>query len=147
MNEILARLPSFIAHHPLLVGAFAVILLALVALEGSRLFRGFRELTPAGLTQLINRDNALVIDVSAQADFEKAHVPGSRHVAASQFDPENADLKKARELPVAVVSRNGVEAEKAAKRLTRAGFTRVYVLGGGIDAWKRAELPLAKGRN
>ena len=147
MNEILARNPQFIAHHPLLIAAFVVIALALVALEGSRRFRGFRELTPAGLTQLINRDNALVIDVSPQADFEKAHVPGSRHVATDQFDPENKELKKARELPIAVVSRNGAESEKAARRLVKAGFTRVHVLSGGIEAWRRADLPLAKGRN
>ncbi len=147
MNEILARIPQFIAHHPPLVGAFVVIALALIALEGSRRFRGFKELTPAGLTQLINRDNALVIDLSPQTDFEKGHVPGSRHIAQSQFDPENKELKKARELPVAVVSRNGMESEKAARRLVKAGFTRVYVLSGGIEAWRRADLPLARGRN
>ncbi|MER3546731.1 MAG: rhodanese-like domain-containing protein [Rhodanobacteraceae bacterium] len=146
MNEILARLPQFITHHPLLVGTFVVIVLALIALEGSRRFRGFKELTPAGLTQLINRDDALVIDLSPLSDFEKAHVPGSRHIAPSQFDPENKELKKARELPVAVVSRNGVESEKAARRLVKAGFTRVYVLSGGTEAWRRADLPLARGR-
>jgi rhodanese-related sulfurtransferase len=146
LNDILPRIPQFIAHHPLLVGAFIVIVLALIGLEGTRRFRGFKELTPAGLTHLINRNDALVIDISAQADFEKAHVPGSRHVAPSQFDPENKELKKARELPVAIVSRNGVEAEKAARRLVKAGFTRVYTLSGGIDAWRKADLPLAKGR-
>lgn len=146
MNDILPRIPQFITHHPLLVGAFIVIVLALIGLEGSRRFRGFKELTPAGLTQLINRDSALVIDVSALADFEKAHVPGSRHVAPSQFDPENKDLKKARELPVATVCRNGAESAKAARRLVKAGFTRVYTLSGGIDAWRRADLPMAKGR-
>ncbi|HXS72990.1 MAG TPA: rhodanese-like domain-containing protein [Rhodanobacteraceae bacterium] len=147
MNDILPHIPQFIGHHPLLVGAFIVIVLALIGLEGSRHFRGFKELTPAGLTHLINRDDALVVDVSPQADFEKAHVPGSRHVAVSQFDPENKELKKARELPIVTVCRNGAESAKAARRLVKAGFTRVYTLSGGIDAWRRADLPLAKGRN
>lgn len=147
MNEILARAPQFIAHHPLLIAAAVVIILALIGLEGSKHFRGFKELTPAGLTQLINRDNALVVDLSAQADFEKAHVPGSRHVAPSQFDPENKELKKARELPVVTVCRNGAESGKAARRLVKAGFKRVHTLGGGIAAWQRADLPLAKGRS
>lgn len=146
MNEIIAYAPQFIAHHPLLIVAFVMIVLALIGLEGSRHFRGYKELSPAGLTQLINRDNALVIDVSALADYEKAHVPGSRHVPPSQFDPESKDLKKARELPVATVCRNGVESGKAARRLVKAGFARVYTLSGGIAAWQRAELPLAKGR-
>jgi rhodanese-related sulfurtransferase len=147
MNDILPRIPQFIAHHPLLIAAFVVIVLALIGLEGTRRFRGFKELTPAGLTQLINRHEALVIDISAQADFEKAHVPGSRHIAPSQFDPENKELKKVRELPVAIVSRNGMESEKAARRLVKAGFTRVFTLSGGIDGWRKADLPLAKGRN
>lgn len=147
MNDILTRAPQFIAHHPLLIAAFVVIVLALIGLEGSKRFRGFKELTPAGLTHVINRDNALVIDVSALADYEKAHVPGSRHVAPGQFDPENKDLKKARELPVVTVCRNGVESAKAARRLVKAGFTSVYTLSGGTGAWQRADLPLARGRN
>lgn len=146
MNDILPRIPQFIAHHPLLVGAFIVIVLALIGLEGTRRFRGFKELTPAGLTQLINRDDALVIDVSPIADFEKAHVPGSRHIAPSQFDPENKDLAKARDLQVVTVCRNGAESGKAARRLVKAGFTNVATLAGGLDAWRRADLPLAKGK-
>lgn len=146
MHDILLHLPEFIRHHPLLVGAFVLIALALIALEASKLFRGYRELSPAGLTQLINRDNALVIDLSAQADYEKAHIPGSRHVALAQFDPENKELAKVRELPVATVCRNGQTSTTAARRLVKAGFTRVHTLGGGIAAWKQADLPLVRGR-
>jgi len=146
MNDILPRIPQFIAHHPLLIAAFVVIVLALIGLEGTRRFRGFKELTPAGLTQLINRHEALVIDISAQADFEKAHVPGSRHIAPSQFDPENKLLTSAKALPVVVVCRNGQASGDAARRLKKAGFEHVYWLDGGIAAWQQAELPLVKGR-
>jgi rhodanese-related sulfurtransferase len=147
MHELLTRLPQFIGHHVLLVAAFIVIILALIALEVSRQFRGFRELTPGALVQMINRGSPLVIDLSAIADYEKGHITGSKHVAPSQFDPENKDLAKARDLQVVTVCRNGVESAKAARRLVRAGFTNVATLGGGIGAWKQAELPLAKGRN
>ena len=59
--------------------------------------RWLKTLTPAGLTQLINRDTPLIIDLSASADFEKAHVPGAKNVAMSQFDPETQkDLSKAK---------------------------------------------------
>ncbi len=147
MQQTLSRIPEFIGHHFLLVAAFIVILLALIGLEVSRRFRGYRELTPAALVQMINRGSPLVIDLSAIANYEKAHIPGSRHVAPSQFDPENKDLAKAKDLPVVTVCRNGVESGKAARRLVKAGFTHVYTLGGGINAWKQADLPLAKGRN
>lgn len=146
MHEILTRLPAFIAHHILLVIAFIVIILALIGLEVSRKFRGFRELTPGALVQLINRSSPLVIDLSAIADYEKGHITGSRHVAPSQFDPENKDLAKAKDLQVVTVCKNGMESGKAAKRLVKAGFTNVATLAGGLDAWRRADLPLAKGK-
>lgn len=146
MHEFLTRLPQFIGNHLLLVIAFIVIILALIALEVSRQFRGFRELTPGALVQMINRGEPLVIDLSANADFEKGHIAGSRHVAPSQFDPENKDLAKAKALPVITVCRNGMESGKAARRLVKAGFTNVATLAGGLDAWRRADLPLAKGK-
>ncbi len=147
MHEILTRLPHFIANHVLLVATFVVIILALAALEVSRKSRGYRELTPGSLVQMINRGSPLVVDLSAFADFEKGHIMGSKHVAPSQFDPENKDLAKARDLQVVTVCRNGMESGKAAKRLVKAGFSNVATLAGGINAWKQADLPLAKGKN
>ena len=146
MNDILARIPAFVGHNILLVAAFIVIILALIGLEVSRQFRGFRELTPGALVQLINRGEPLVIDLSAVADFEKGHIAGSKHVAPSQFDPENKDLAKAKALQIVTVCKSGAESGKAAKRLVKAGFTNVATLVGGINAWKQADLPLVKGK-
>jgi rhodanese-related sulfurtransferase len=109
------------------------------------LFGKTNELSAAGLTQLINRDNPLLIDISPRENFEKAHIPGARHVAMSQFDPENKSLAKARDLPVVLICRSGMTASGAAKRLVKAGFTRVHVLSGGMQAWNQAQLPVAKG--
>jgi rhodanese-related sulfurtransferase len=146
MNQIVSRIPEFIGHHILLVATFVVIILALIGLEVSRRFRGFRELTPGALVQMINRGEPLVIDLSAIADYEKGHIPGSKHVAPSQFDPESKDLAKAKDLQVVTVCKNGMESGKAAKRLVKAGFSNVATLAGGLDAWRRADLPLAKGK-
>ena len=146
MSDILQHLPEFFGNHPYLCLAFVGLLAAIIASEVERLFSGYKEVTPAGLTQLINRENALVIDLSAPGDFEKGHVPGAKNVAMAQFDPENKELAKVKELPVAVYCRTGATAEQAAKRLVKAGFKRVYVLGGGVASWTQADLPLAKGR-
>jgi rhodanese-related sulfurtransferase len=147
MHEFLTRLPQFIGNHVLLVATLVAIILALIALEISRQFRGYRELTPGTLVQMINRGSPLVVDLSAIADFEKGHILGSKHVAPSQFDPESKDLAKARDLPIVTVCRSGATAAGAARRLVKAGFTNVSTLAGGIEAWKRADLPLTKGRN
>jgi rhodanese-related sulfurtransferase len=147
MPDFLHRLPEFLGNHLYLTLGFVGVLIALAMTELQRFTRGYKALTPAGLTQLVNRDNALLIDVSSQQDFEKGHVPGARHVAMSQFDPESKDLAKAKELPIAVSCRNGQVSAQAAQRLVKAGFSKVYWLEGGIAAWSEAQLPLARGRD
>ncbi|HEX7341416.1 MAG TPA: rhodanese-like domain-containing protein [Rhodanobacteraceae bacterium] len=146
MNEFFHRLPQFVGSHLWLSLLFVILLIAVIVNELMRLMRKYRELTPAGLTLLINREDALVVDLSSYADFEKAHIPGARHVAMSQFDPENKDLAKARELPIVVVCKDGRTSAKAAQRLIKAGFQKVHTLGGGMLSWKQADLPVAKGR-
>jgi rhodanese-related sulfurtransferase len=147
MADILHRLPEFFGNHLYLSLGFVGVLVALITSEAQRFTRGYSGLTPAGLTQLINRENALLIDVSAQADFEKGHIPGARHVALSQFDPENKDLAKVRDAPVAVVCKTGQASAQAAQRLKKAGFSKVFWLEGGLGAWTEAQMPLARGRS
>jgi len=119
---------------------------AIVYTEISRLFRGYKTLRPAELTQLVNSENALVVDLSASNDFEKGHIAGSRNVLPSNFDPDNKLLAGAKSQPVVLVCRTGQASGGAAKRLKKAGFEKVYSLEGGIAAWQQADLPLVKGR-
>ena len=144
MSEFLHRLPEFFSHHTFVVMLFVVILLSLIGNEVARLFRGYRELTPAALTLLINRESPLLVDLSSIQDFDQGHIPGARHVAMSQFDPENKDLAKAKDLPVAVYCKTGATSAQAAARLVKAGFKHVYWLGGGLAAWRQAGLPTAR---
>jgi rhodanese-related sulfurtransferase len=137
---------AFAAQSPILSSIFVVLTVALVYTEVARLFVGYKTVSPAQLTDLINRESALLVDVSAIAEFERGHILGAKHVAMSQFDPENKLLAKAKELPVAVVCRTGQSSSEAAKRLHKAGFTRVYWLNDGLNAWIQADLPLTKGR-
>lgn len=146
MNDFLHKLPEFIGNHVALAALFLILLLALIAMQIAALFSKTRELTPAGLTLLINRESPLLIDLSSIAEFEKMHVPGAKHVAMSQFDPENKDLAKAKELPVVVMDKDGRgNSVKAAQRLIKAGFGKVHTLNGGVLAWHAAQLPVAKG--
>lgn len=146
MNDILHKLPEFIGNHVALAALFVILLVALVATLVMDLFSKTRELTPAGLTGLINRETPLLIDLSSLADFEKMHVPGAKHVAMSQFDPEKKELAKTKDMPVVVMDKDGRgNSVKAAQRLVKAGFTKVHTLGGGVLAWHAAQLPVAKG--
>ncbi|MBB1061740.1 rhodanese-like domain-containing protein [Marilutibacter spongiae] len=142
----LEELLAFAGRHTLLSLGLAGITVALAYTEVARLFRGYKALRPAELTGLINRENALVVDLSSSNDYEKGHIAGSRSVSPSQFDPESKLLAGVKALPVAVVCRNGTASAAAAQRLKKAGFEQVYWLEGGVQAWQQADLPLVKGR-
>lgn len=146
MSEFFHRLPEFVGNHIWLCLLFIILLIAIIVGEMMRLSRKYRELSPGALTLLVNREDALVLDLSSYADYEKAHIPGARHMAMSQFDPENKDLAKVRDLPVVVVCKDGRTSAKAAQRLVKAGFQKVHTLHGGMLTWKHADMPVAKGR-
>jgi len=141
------ELLAFAERNPMLSLALVGLTVAIIYTEIARLFRGFKALRPAELTALINRDNALVVDLSPSGDFEKGHIAGSKSVQLSQFDPENKQLAAAKTLPLVVVCRTGQASADAAKRLKKAGFEQVHWLDGGIAAWQQADLPLVKGRH
>ena len=146
MNDFLHKLPTFVGNHLALSALFVILLVAVIVTQLMTLLRKYKELTPAALTLLMNRENPLLVDISPRDSYEKGHIPGAKHVLMSQFDPESKDLAKAKDLPVVVICRAGQTAQGAAQRLVKAGFQRVYVLGGGMGAWTQAQLPVAKGK-
>ena len=142
----LPELLEFARANQLLSLALVALTLAIIVNEVLSRFRGYKGVAPAGVTALVNREDALVVDLRPIADFDKGHIPGAKNVQMSQFDPENKRLAAAKALPVVLVCKSGQSSGGAAKRLRKAGFDRVFVLDGGIQAWQQADLPLVKGR-
>jgi rhodanese-related sulfurtransferase len=142
----LEELSAFAGRNPIYSLALIGLTVAIVINELSRFFRGYKSLAPAELTTLVNQENALVVDLRPQADFQKGHIAGSKNVQMSQFDPESKQLAPAKALPIVLVCQSGMTVMGAAKRLKKAGFERVHILEGGILAWQQAELPLVKGK-
>jgi rhodanese-related sulfurtransferase len=140
------RLQQIFQSNPILVAGFVGLTAAIVITEVRALFRGWKSVTPAQLTDLINRENALVVDLRGQGDFEKGHIIGARHILPSAVEPSNKVLAKAVESPVVLVCAAGMSAGAVASKLVKGGFKKVSVLDGGIGAWQAAGLPLAKGK-
>lgn len=140
-------LQAFASQSPMLSLAFVGLTIAIIYTEIARLFTGYKTVNPAGLTALINREDAQVFDVSAIADFDKGHIVGAKNIVLSQIGPENKLLAKAKDQPLVLVCRSGMQSSDAAKKLVKAGFAKVFWLDGGIAAWQQADLPLVKGKN
>jgi rhodanese-related sulfurtransferase len=102
-------------------------------------------ITPERAAELM-KDGAVLIDIRETAEHASENIPGARHHALSQIDANHP----AREGDTVLIfhCRSGMRTKmNAAKLAARAGDCDVYVLGGGIEAWKRAGLPTSAGAN
>ena len=140
------RLLAFAQLHPIPMLALAALTVAIVFTEISLRLTGYKALSPAQLTDLVNREDALVLDVSPATEFDKGHIAGARGVPMGQFDPEHKLIAKAKDRPIVLVCRTGQSSAQAAATLVKAGYSRVHWLEGGLPAWQQADLPLVKGK-
>lgn len=119
-----------------------VIILALIVFEEFRRHRtGSRELLPTAAVQKLNR-GAVVFDCRKEEDYAKGHIVGARNLPLEGFEDHLKQLKVKRAKPVVTVGATPRDASRAASLLRRAGFEAVYVIKGGLDAWRRENLPL-----
>jgi rhodanese-related sulfurtransferase len=94
--------------------------------------------------QLMNRRDAIVIDVRDKAAYEAGHLPNSRHIPLAELAGRLGELEKFKARPLLVNCAPGVGAAKACGALKEAGFKEVFALRGGIAGWAEASLPVEK---
>ena len=97
-------------------------------------------LTTLQVTQLINGKNATIVDIRSPEEFAKGSLPNARNLPAEKLKDGANGLKK--DKPVIVVCANGRAAARVAAQLRSSGFNDVFVLGGGLAAWREAGLPI-----
>ena len=136
------RFFEFVANHPFLIGTF-VVLLALFIRNETR--RGGRSVTAQQLVDLVNRENALVIDVRDRKEFQAGHIVGAVNVPFAGLDARLDELKKHQSRPVVVACKVGQHAGAAGTQLRKAGFENVTRLTGGMAEWRNQNLPVVKG--
>lgn len=137
---------TFIGNHPLLTGAFAVVLAALIATEMGRLARRWKELETHQAILLINRQDPLILDVSNSKDHAEAHILNAQHMPPSRIEAGNQTLMKAKQKPILIYCKNNQVAPQMATRLTKLGFEQVHVLKGGLSQWRADNQPVTRGK-
>ena len=101
-------------------------------------------LSASGAVQLINREKAVVIDVSETDEFAAGHVGGAKNVPFNQLEEKLSAAVKNKALPVILVCATGSRANRAVAVAKKLGYEQAQALGGGLKAWKDANLPLEK---
>ncbi len=101
-------------------------------------------LTASAAVQLINRSRAVVVDVSEAAEFAAGHVTGAKNVPLADLESRLPAVVKNKALPVIFVCSTGARAGRAVATAKKLGYEQAQALGGGLKAWKEANLPLEK---
>ena len=133
---------EFATNNPLLVGGFVVVLGLLIWTEVMSRLRGVKELSPALAVSWINDPNAVVIDVSPVADFNRGHIVNARNFTPSRLKDPDAEVLKLKDRKLLVVCKSGPTAVAAANDLRKIGATDVAVLKGGMTQWRSDQFPV-----
>ncbi len=104
---------------------------------------GGGRVSAADAVHLINRERAVLIDISEPAEYAAGHALGARSIPLAGLEGSR-DLPKNKALPVVVVCPNGARAPRAVALLKKAGFENARALAGGLVAWRAANLPVEK---
>ena len=86
---------------------------------------------------------ATLVDIREAAERADGIIPGARHAPLSALD--RVDLEADAHRPVIFHCRTGRRTAANAEQLERkAGVDEVYILAGGLDAWREAGLPVER---
>ncbi|WLI78128.1 rhodanese-like domain-containing protein [Kosakonia sp. H02] len=143
MQEIM----QFIGRNPILC-------IGWIALFGAVLFTTFKGMASkvkvisrGQATHLINKEDAVVVDLRQRDDFRKGHIAGSVNLLPGEIKANNVgELEKRKSAPIIVVDGTGMQAQTPANELVKAGFEKVFVLKEGISGWVGENLPLVRGK-
>lgn len=132
---------EFISQQWMLAGALAV-LVALLVLHESR--KGAKGLSPQELSNQVNKNEGVVVDIREKAEFKTGHIVDSINIPHNQLSKHISELDKYKSRPVILVCKHGQHAGGVSKQLKEAGFESVYKLSGGITEWQSSQLPLIR---
>ncbi len=124
---------------------FAALIATLALLLFSESKKGGTSLSTHAAVQLINKENAAVVDIRPKKEFKIGHITNAINIPYADLDRRIGELEKYRNRPIIIVCNLGQTASGAVKKLNDAAFANVVRLSGGITEWKTQNLPVHKG--
>jgi len=128
-----------------------IFLIAVAFVSGAMLLYPFLRARAGGpsvgtteATNLINREDAFLLDVREPDEFAKGHLLGAKNIPLGQLESRVGELDKHKAKPVIVHCETGNRSASGLATLRAKGFARAVNLAGGYAAWKQAGLPVEK---
>ena len=143
-TSIIPMFLEFATENWYLFAMLAAILLLLAFDPSSRIAGGAKKISPGQLPQIQARQSAVVVDVRTKDEFDKGHIEQSLSLPVDSMENSLKKLNKHKGKPLIIICQNGARATKAAGILKKNDFSELFVLDGGIAAWRKENLPLSK---
>lgn len=137
----MAQFVEFIGNHLVLATMWVVTLGAIIMYHKRT---SASSVGPQKAVMLINREDAVVVDVRDKKEFDTGHIVDSINIPLAKLKQRITELQKHKEKPVVVVCKLGQQSSEAAKTLQEAGHEEVFRLSGGLTEWKAQSLPLVQ---
>ncbi|WP_440874978.1 rhodanese-like domain-containing protein [Thalassotalea sp. PLHSN55] len=135
----------FVSNNAVLSAAWVAIFLMIIFTSIKMKMSPIKQLSAQELTFLVNRKDGLVLDIRAEKDFKQSHILDAKHISQEKINNNDfASLEKHKDKPIIVVCTAGITASKVANQLSKAGFSQVSLLKGGMNSWLNASMPVAK---
>ena len=99
-------------------------------------------ISPQEALQMQTQNQAVIIDVRENDEWNAGHIAGAIHVPLSEITNHIPELSKYQNSPVIMQCKSGARSAKAADILAKAGFSKVHNLAGGLNAWQKANLQI-----
>jgi rhodanese-related sulfurtransferase len=136
---------DFISNNPMLSIAWVVLATLLIYSLIQSKFSKIKNISNQEATLLMNKQNALVVDIRSQEEFKNGHIANAKNITVSQIEEGNfASIENAKQTPIIVVCASGARSISAGNKLAKAGFEQVNNLSLGMAGWANANLPTTK---
>lgn len=102
--------------------------------------QGFKEIAPAELQEMQSGGNLRLIDVRSDAEVARGMIQGALHIPLQLLPPKAGEWDSA--TPMVFYCQSGTRSAQACTFFTSKGFSNLYHLQGGVNAWVKSGLPL-----
>jgi len=136
---------DFFSNNPMLSFAWVAIAAMLIQSIVKDKISGVKTINSQQATLLINKQDAIVVDVRSKEEFQTGHIVNAKNITLSQIEKGTFPaIENKKQTPIIVVCETGARSASAAAKLVKAEFTQVTSLFSGMDGWKSANLPTTK---
>jgi len=135
---------EFFTNNIILFIALGIIIALIIRMEIKRAMRGFKDITPTEAVMLINKDDAILLDVRESNELAQGSIRDAKHLSLSVLKQRVEELSPHIEQPVIAYCKAGNRSATACEILKKNNFANVMSLKGGFEGWKMANLPVVK---